>query len=707
MRAFAPATVLALAAVAFWWPHSSITALSVAAFAVFAATLGGARAAETRARLWWPPLLALLLLGMLTLAVRLLSSLPVPGWGWAPEIYARALDALLIAGISATAAFWLAFFAGRHNAMAPITAAAAVVAVSTLFAAHRGGSIHLPRAVSDLAWTRGWHPGRILAAAGIAIAVWSTWALFSSRRSWRSWAQFLMVLLLGALVFWFSPRIGLFDTSMEDPLGLSGKPEQQSPWAGGKKTSGEGMEGEGAEEADFDFRDEYPRGSPVPVAVVVLEDDVEPFGGMFYFRQTAFSRWNGRKLVRTYQREIDGDLFESFPDFGPLEKDVPGSGRLREDVPAIVALMTDHRQPPVLSAGRVISPMQNPDPSVFQRAFRSLSEVLTADPAALLGSEVGHRQWSASTWEVYRELPPDPRYRELAAEIIASLPEKYRQDPWARVLGAVQWFSENTRYSIRPGHASAGDPAAAFLFGSRIGYCVHVSHAMAYLTRAMGLPSRVAVGYAYPGENRHRGSAILLRSGDAHAWAEVFLRDVGWVPVDPPMESLDPEMPVPDMDLQNLLGEMAREQFVAEPGLADGRSWPRWQDLATLAALLFLLWVGLGWLLKFARAIAPHWARRDRRARLALRAATDRLADLGVIRDYGQSREAFADEAARWSPSYRELTALHLAAVFGRRPVEAGRARALARTVNREIRRSGGRALLWGTISPWRWLKTR
>ena len=50
--------------------------------------------------------------------------------------------------------------------------------------------------------------------------------------------------------------------------------------------------------------------------------------------------------------------------------------------------------------------------------------------------------------------------------------------------------------------------------------------------RAAGIPARVVTGYQ-GGEYNDLGGYYILRQSDAHAWAEVWLRDRGWVRVDP------------------------------------------------------------------------------------------------------------------------------------------------------------------------------
>lgn len=77
-----------------------------------------------------------------------------------------------------------------------------------------------------------------------------------------------------------------------------------------------------------------------------------------------------------------------------------------------------------------------------------------------------------------------------------------------------------------------GNAMDDFLFDTRRGFCEHYSSAFVYLMRSAGIPSRVIVGYQ--GGTMHPfDDYMIVRQSDAHAWAEVWLEDEGWVRVDP------------------------------------------------------------------------------------------------------------------------------------------------------------------------------
>jgi len=71
-----------------------------------------------------------------------------------------------------------------------------------------------------------------------------------------------------------------------------------------------------------------------------------------------------------------------------------------------------------------------------------------------------------------------------------------------------------------------------FLFSTRRGFCEHYAGSFVFLMRAAGVPARVVTGYQ-GGVVNPLGNYMIVRQSDAHAWAEVWLEDSGWVRIDP------------------------------------------------------------------------------------------------------------------------------------------------------------------------------
>ncbi len=692
--------VLAAAAALLWSGHATLLGIAAAVAAAVAGAAGGEALAGSRLRLPAALLLALSPAGAGLLLGRLLDLLfarvPPPG----PEVILAILDAPGTAGATFAVAAALVLLARRLPLLAPLPAALVVLVASLPLLPHRGGMIHRPRLVAELAWSRGLHPVLILAALGAAAGFLGLVALARGREMRHRARDFLLLVVLAGLLAFVLPSAGLLRVPPVDPLGLGGK--------GGSR--GERGRDARARKELLPFRDRVDTSrANVPAAVVVFHDDVAPFDGIYRFRQAAFSSWNGRRLVRGLLPGLDRDLFPGLPGAGPLRRSPPPGEDLRERLATTVALLADHPLPPVLVDGIEIAPEDNPDPSLFRGAFRAVSSVLVRLDPSLILAEAGDPDWPADVRAAYLSVPEDPRYRQLATEILEGMPEGERRSPLLRAIAAGTWLEKNTLYSVRTKHAAAPDPTASFLFGDRVGYCVHLAHAAALLCRALGVPARVAAGYASPAENRGGGSALVLLAGDAHAWCEVYLAGAGWVPIDPSPPSLDPPTPAPDLDLQRLLGELARsrdQRLVRE--VPTPLRLPSIGVVGRWLAILLLAWFLAGHAAKTWRRLAPYLFPADPAGRLVYRATLDRLGETGLGRRPGETREAHADRLAERIPSFRALTRLHLAAVLGTHPVDRPGALRLARRVRRELVRAVPRwRRLVGLLAPWSWRRTR
>lgn len=95
----------------------------------------------------------------------------------------------------------------------------------------------------------------------------------------------------------------------------------------------------------------------------------------------------------------------------------------------------------------------------------------------------------------------------------------------------AQFHDEAFYYTLEPPRLGS-NPVDQFLFETRQGFCEHYASAFAVMMRAVGIPSRIVLGYQ-GGELNPLGSYLIVRQADAHAWTEVWLPNRGWYRVDP------------------------------------------------------------------------------------------------------------------------------------------------------------------------------
>lgn len=107
------------------------------------------------------------------------------------------------------------------------------------------------------------------------------------------------------------------------------------------------------------------------------------------------------------------------------------------------------------------------------------------------------------------------------------------QSPAVIIKKALNHFNKNLFiYTLKPPLTSSTNPVDEFLFETRKGFCEHYASSFTLLMRAAGIPARVVIGYQ-GGEINPINNFLTVRQSDAHAWTEVWLKDQGWVRVDP------------------------------------------------------------------------------------------------------------------------------------------------------------------------------
>ena len=99
-----------------------------------------------------------------------------------------------------------------------------------------------------------------------------------------------------------------------------------------------------------------------------------------------------------------------------------------------------------------------------------------------------------------------------------------------------QWFRDNFRYSTSVRSGNDTSYLQQFL-NDRVGYCEQFAATMALMARSLGIPARVAVGFA-PGRAVSPG-AWSVSAHDAHAWPELWMAGSGWTRFEPTPRSGD------------------------------------------------------------------------------------------------------------------------------------------------------------------------
>lgn len=108
---------------------------------------------------------------------------------------------------------------------------------------------------------------------------------------------------------------------------------------------------------------------------------------------------------------------------------------------------------------------------------------------------------------------------------------------WMTVQQVVGYLGGAAKYNINtPAFPEEEDFTEYFLFEQREGYCAHFATAGVLMLRRLGVPARYVTGYCAAPQDFIRqedGSyQAVIEDKQAHAWAEVYLDTIGWVPVE-------------------------------------------------------------------------------------------------------------------------------------------------------------------------------
>ena len=165
----------------------------------------------------------------------------------------------------------------------------------------------------------------------------------------------------------------------------------------------------------------------------------------------------------------------------------------------------------------------------------------------LKAASTSYPQW---VLDEYLQLPTNitPRTGELAENIASGL-----NNPYDIANAITDYLRNNIEYSQSISQPPPNQERIDwFLFDYKKGFCNYYASSEVILLRSLGIPARMAVGFAQgerevppipqlpPGAGRDiireqisETSTYVVRYKDAHAWPEVFFPGIGWVIFEP------------------------------------------------------------------------------------------------------------------------------------------------------------------------------
>lgn len=143
-------------------------------------------------------------------------------------------------------------------------------------------------------------------------------------------------------------------------------------------------------------------------------------------------------------------------------------------------------------------------------------------PEEYTQDEVRYRSYASRK---YTELPQDTK-----ADVLYLIHQAGLNADSPDIISEVASYVRNcASYDLDTQSYPTEDYAVYFLQNAETGYCVHYATAAAVIYRALGIPARVTDGFLFRAQ---AGEYVDVLQANEHAWVEVYLDGLGWIPVE-------------------------------------------------------------------------------------------------------------------------------------------------------------------------------
>jgi transglutaminase-like putative cysteine protease len=270
-----------------------------------------------------------------------------------------------------------------------------------------------------------------------------------------------------------------------------------------------------------------------------------------YWRATVFDKYNGSGWVSTATDSA------SFLAYDPSMVTPPTSQRrvvtqtvqvllpddnliIAASQPLRVSESTDVRYLPIQATSDQryldIATIRSQQPLRVGDTYTVLSSLSGADEESLRAAPSSYPGY---VLEHYVSLPSSvpARVHDLALQITQDAKNNYDK---ARAI--EKYLREHIVYDDNVAPPPSGRDGVDYtLFDRPAGYCNYYASAMAVLAREVGIPARVASGYAV---GQSKDGIYHVIEGNAHSWPELYFENLGWIEFEPTSSKAEIVRPV-------------------------------------------------------------------------------------------------------------------------------------------------------------------
>lgn len=263
-----------------------------------------------------------------------------------------------------------------------------------------------------------------------------------------------------------------------------------------------------------------------------------PEGAVYYWRAYIYDTYENGVWRNTFEEEVPfeaGEFLTSpnlYRDRASIEFTIEANRHLETlyapsiplSVDRPVTALIDQRPlaeiPPLEALALKVHPLLRPE-----ERYTVQSLIASPTEADLRAAGRDYPDWIR---ERYLNVPIPFTFSKLAGTIAGGL-----DNPYDQVVAITQYLRENYIYSTTiPTPPRDRDPILWFLFDLKRGFCNYYATAEVLLVRSLGIPARLAVGYAQ-GEPDPTNTQFTVRQKHSHAWPEVYFPGIGWVEFEP------------------------------------------------------------------------------------------------------------------------------------------------------------------------------
>lgn len=280
-------------------------------------------------------------------------------------------------------------------------------------------------------------------------------------------------------------------------------------------------------------------GGPRQVEDILLMDIAAPRAGRYYWRGAIYSYYDGNRWEAMEKEHIllipgrrpAGMAEDAFrhPVVQTVTNYVPGRHLL---VGASRPVSVDRGAKAYINLTEEDAPldftrMLSLEPLQADERYVVTSMVSDVDGRSLRQASTDYPDWVVRRYMQVPASLPD-RVRKLAEEITAGA-----ETPYDKAVALEQYLRRNITYDLNPPERPERQDYVDFLlFDSQRDYCNGYATAMVVMARSVGIPARLAVGYA-EGEYDAEGGVFRVEETNAHSWPEVYFPGYGWIEFEP------------------------------------------------------------------------------------------------------------------------------------------------------------------------------